>query len=52
MGTAFFVEGGKNFFSCVQGSKKAIGEVMFLAAIAWVKGGGKGGEEKFTYKIK
>ena len=39
MGTAFFVEEGKNFFSCVHGSKKATGEVMFLAAIAWVKGG-------------
>ncbi len=32
MGTTFFVEGVKNFFSCVHGSKMAIGEVMFLAA--------------------
>ena len=47
MGTTFFVEGVKNFFSCVHGSKMAIGEVMFLAAIAWVKKGGRGGEEKF-----
>ena len=39
MGTTFFVEGGKKFFSCVHGSKMAIGEVMLLAAIAWVKGG-------------
>ncbi len=45
MGTAFFIEGGKNFFSCVHGSKMATGEVMFLAAIAWVKRG-EGGEEK------
>ncbi len=48
MGTAFFVEeGGKNFFSCVHGSKMALGEVMFLAVIAWVKRGGRGGERKF-----
>ncbi len=39
MGTASFVELGKNFFSCIHGSKIAIGEVMFLAAVAWVKGG-------------
>ncbi len=42
----FFRRGGKNFLSCVYGSK--IGEVMSLAAIAWVKGvvakrGGGGG---------
>ncbi len=48
MGKAFFVEGGKNLFSCVHGSKIAIGEVMFLAAVAWVKGGG----EKISYKRK
>ncbi len=47
MGTTFFVEGVKNFFSCVHGSKMVIGEVMFLAAIAWVKMGGRGGEENF-----
>ena len=47
MGTTFFVEGVEDFFSCVHGSKIAIGEVMFLAAIAWVKRGGKGGEENF-----
>ncbi len=41
MGTAFLIEGGKNFFSCVHGSKMAIGEVIFLAAIAWVKEGEK-----------
>ncbi len=53
MGTAFFVEGGKKFFSCVHGSKMAIGEVMFLAAIARVKRGGRGGgEEFFLHKIK
>ncbi len=27
-----------------------IGEVMFLASIAWVKRGGRGGEEKFNIK--
>ncbi len=43
MGTTFFVEGGKNFFSCVHGSKMAIGKVMFLAAVALVKGGEGGG---------
>ncbi len=43
MGITFFVEGVKNFFSCVHGSKMAKGEVMFLAAIAWVKRGGRGG---------
>ncbi len=47
MGTTFFVV-GKNFFSCVHGSKMAKGEVMFLAAVAWVKGG----EENFSYKGK
>ncbi len=46
MGTTFFVEGVKNFFSCVHGSKMATGEVMFLAAIAWVKRGGRGGEKE------
>ena len=39
MGTAYFTEGVKNLFSCVHGSEMAIGEVMFLAAIAWVKRG-------------
>ncbi len=39
MGTTFFVDGVKKNFSCVHGSKMAIGEVMFLSAIAWVKGG-------------
>ncbi len=48
MATAFFTEGVKNFFSCVNGSEMAIGEVKFLADIAWVKrGGGRGGEEIF-----
>ncbi len=37
-GHRFFRRGGKFFFSCVHGSKKAIEEVMFLAAVAWVKG--------------
>ncbi len=50
MGTAFFIEGGKEFFSCVHGSKMAVGEVMFLAAIAWVKRGGRGGENFFSIK--
>ncbi len=49
MGTTFFVEGVKDFFSCVHGSKMAIGEVMFLAAIAWVKRGRKGGGKKFFH---
>ncbi len=48
MGTAFFVEGGEKFFSCVHGSKMAIGEVMLLAATARVKGGG----ENFTHQRK
>ncbi len=39
MGTTFFVEGGEDFFHVYMGQKMAIGEVMFLAAIAWVKGG-------------
>ena len=30
----------------------AIGEVMFLAAIAWVKRGGRGGGRKFLTKHK
>ncbi len=47
MGTTFFVEGVKNFFPCVHGSEMTIGEVMFLAAIAWVKRGGRGGGRKF-----
>ncbi len=46
-GHHFFRRGGEDFFSCVHGSKMAIGEVMFLAAIAWVKRGGRGGREKF-----
>ncbi len=46
MGTTFFIEGMNNFFSCVHGSKMAIGEVMFLAAIAWVKRGEGGGGRK------
>ena len=45
IGTTFFVEGVKIFFSCVHGSKIAIGEVMFLAAIAWVKKGEGGGRK-------
>ena len=44
MGTTFFIEGAKNFFSCVHGSKIARGEVMFLAAIAWMKRAGGGGD--------
>ena len=51
-GHRFFRRGGKNFFPCVHGSKMAIGEVMFLAALAWVKGGVKGGGENFTQKRK
>ncbi len=43
MGTTFFIEGANNFFSCVHGSKIARGEVMFLAAIAWMKRAGGGG---------
>ena len=50
MGTTFFVGGVKNFFPCVHGSKMAIGEVMFLAAIAWVKRGGRGGKKIFYIK--
>ena len=42
-GHGFFHRGGEYIFSCVHGSKVAIGEVMFLAAIA-VKRGGMGGE--------
>ncbi len=39
-GHRFFVEGGgAEFFSCVNGSKMAIGEVMFFAAVAGVKRG-------------
>ncbi len=30
----------------------AIGEVMFLAAIAWVKRGGRGGGGKKNFNIK
>ena len=41
----FYRRGGEEFFLCVHGSKKAIGEVMFLAATAWVKRG-EGGDEK------
>ncbi len=51
MGTTFFVEGVNNFFPCVHGSKMAIGEVMFLAAIAWVNRG-EGGGENFLHKEK
>ncbi len=40
-GHHFFHRGGGEFFSCVHGSKMAIGEVMFLAYVAWVKGGGE-----------
>ncbi len=47
MGTTFFVEGVKNYFPCVHGSKMAKGEVMFLAAIACMKGG-EGGEKIFN----
>ncbi len=46
MGTTFFVEGVK-IFLCLHWSKIAIGEVMFLAAIVWVKGEGRGGGRKF-----
>ncbi len=42
MGTTFFANGVKIFFSCVHGSKRALGEVMFLAALDWVKGRGRG----------
>ena len=38
MGTAFFTEGGNNFFCVYMGKKCLQGDV--LAAIAWVKGGG------------
>ncbi len=37
MGTTFFVEGVKNFFSFVHGSKMAIGEVMFLQMCQAIK---------------
>ncbi len=47
MGTTFFAEGVKNFFPCVHRSKMAIGEVMFFAAIAWVKREGREGGRKF-----
>ncbi len=40
MGTTFLVEGVKNFFTCVHGSKMALEEVLCLAAVARVKGGG------------
>ncbi len=43
MGITFFIEGAKIFLICVHGSIMALGEVMFLAAVAWVKGGEKGG---------
>ena len=52
MGTIFFVKVAKKFFSCVHGSKMLPGEVMFLAAIAWVKGGVKGKKEIFKNSIK
>ncbi len=53
MGTTFFVEEGvkKYMYSIpVYGSKMATGEVMFLVAVAWVKGGGvkEGGETFYT----
>ena len=38
-GHHFFRRGGEDFFSFVHGSKMALGEVMFLGAVAWVKGG-------------
>ena len=46
-GHHFFHRGGEEFFLCVHGSKMAIGEVMFLAALAWVKRGEGQGEENF-----
>ncbi len=49
-GTAFFIEGGGRIFLCVHGSKLAIGEVMFLDAVAWVKRRGRGGKENFSYR--
>ncbi len=48
----FFIEGGENFFPCVHGSKMAIGEVMFLAAVAWMKGGWEGVGENYALKIQ
>ena len=43
MGTAFFAgSGGEYIFSCVvHGSKMISGEVMFLAAVAWMEGRGE-----------
>ena len=35
----FFHRGVKNFFSCVHRSKMLPGDVMFLAAMAWMKEG-------------
>ncbi len=46
-GHHFFCRGGEKIVSCVHGSKMAIEEAMFLAAIAWVKRGGRGVEEFF-----
>ncbi len=48
MGTAFFTEGGNNFFCVYMGKKCLQGDV--LAAIAWVKGGGVGQIFSFTEK--
>ena len=49
MGTAFFTEGGNNFFCVYMGKKCLQGDV--LAAIAWVKGGG-GWTNFFIYREK
>ncbi len=48
MGTAFFTEGGNNFFCVYMGKKCLQGDV--LAAIAWVEGGGVGQIFSFTDK--
>ena len=49
-GRHFFRRGGEDFFPFVHGSKMAIGEVMFLAAIAWVKRGEGGGRKILPHK--
>ncbi len=40
MGTTLSIEGVEIFISFVHGSKMVLGKVKFLAAVAWVKGGG------------
>ena len=47
-GHHFFCRGGEEFFLCVHGSEMAIGKVMFLTAIAWVKGGKGEGRKILT----